>query len=101
MPRNGERPGSRSGTSSRLRMRKTNRPEARKLIASISIAIGALSAWMSTPASAGPASCAPEREISSFELPSTSWSRSTSAGKYDWYATSKNTVSTPKRKPTT
>ena len=34
------------------------------------MASGAFSTWISTPASAGPASCAPEREISSFEFPS-------------------------------
>ena len=38
-----------------------------------------------TPAAPGPASCEVERLISSFELPSTSWSRSTSEGRYDWY----------------
>ncbi len=49
----------------------------------------------------GPASEAAERLTSSFELPSTSWSRVTSDGRYDWYATSKNTVSVPTTKPTT
>ena len=29
------------------------------------------------------------------------WSRVTSEGRYDWYATSKNTVQTPVRKTTT
>ena len=29
------------------------------------------------------------------------WSRSTSDGRYDWYATSKKTVQMPTRKPTT
>ena len=77
------------------------RPEPMKLIASTSTATGAVSAWTSTPAIAGPASWAPEREISSFELPSTSCSRSTREGRYDWYATSKKTVSTPIAKPTT
>ena len=32
----------------------------------------------------GPTICAADRLISSFELPSTIWSRSTSAGRYDW-----------------
>ena len=43
---------------------------------------------------------AAERLISSFELPSTICSRPTSAGRYDWYATSKKTVQMPVAKPT-
>ena len=43
---------------------------------------------------------AADRLTSSFELPSTSCVRSTSEGRYDWYATSKNTVQTPTKKPT-
>ena len=39
---------------------------------------------------------AAERLISSFELPSTICSRPTSAGRYDWYATSKKTVQMPR-----
>ena len=35
------------------------------------------------------------RLTSSFELPSTTWSRPTSEGRYDWYATSKKTVPIP------
>ena len=56
---------------------------------------------MSPPPTPGPAICAPETEISSFEFPSTSWSRSTRYGRYDWYATSKKTVKVPTRKLTT
>jgi hypothetical protein len=39
----------------------------------------------------GPAICDAELEISSFEFASTRCSRSTRAGRYDWYATSKKT----------
>ena len=76
-------------------------PEAKKLTASTRMAYGAVIAPTSTPAIPGPASEAAERLTSSFELPSTSWSRETSDGRYDWYATSKNTVSVPTTKPTT
>ena len=48
-----------------------------------------------------PPSWAAERLISSFELPSMIWSRSTSEGRYDWYATSKKTWQIPVRKTTT
>ena len=58
--------------------------EPRKLTASSRMAYGAVTAPMSPPASPGPASAAAERLISSFELPSTSWPRSTSEGRYDW-----------------
>ena len=56
--------------SSRLRMRSRNVPDARKLNASTSTAYGAVRSSTSTPPSPGPASCAVERLISSFELPS-------------------------------
>jgi hypothetical protein len=95
------RRSSRVGTfSSRLPMPSTKSPDTRKLSASTRIANGARSSSTRTPAAAGPPSCAPERLISSFEFPSTSCSRSTSDGRYDWYATSKNTVQMPTRNPT-
>ncbi len=72
-----------SGCSSSRRMRKTNAAEPTKLIALSRIAYGAVIAAMSTPASPGPASWAAERLISSFELPSSRLSRSTSDGRYD------------------
>ena len=56
--------------------------------------------WMRPPPIAGPAVWAMVREISSLPLPSTSWSRSTSDGRYDMYATSKKTVSVPLMNPT-
>src|ERR1700674_5600488 len=40
--------------------------------------------WIRKPATAGPATCAVERLISSFVLPSSRFGRSTSAGRYDW-----------------
>ena len=43
----------------------------------------------------GPATCAIETVSCSFELPSIRSSRWTSAGRYDWYATSKKTVKIP------
>jgi hypothetical protein len=58
--------------------------EPRKLTASKAIATGALSRSTMSPARPGPPSWALERLISSFEFPSTSWCRSTSAGRYDW-----------------
>ena len=91
----------RSGSVSVFRIEKRKSAETKKLIASSRIATGAPTAEMTTPAEPGPASCEAERLISSFELPSTSWLRSTSEGRYDWYATSKKTVQTPTRKPTT
>ena len=51
------------------------------------------------PPNPGPAICAAERLISSFELPSTICSRSTSDGRYDWYATSKKTVADADEEP--
>ena len=51
------------------------------------------------PPRAGPAVWAIVRVTSSLELPSMSWSRSTSDGRYDWYATSKKTVRIPATKP--
>src|SRR5439155_17185269 len=56
--------------------------------------------WMSNPATAGPATCAVDRVISSFVLPSIMFGRSTSAGRYDWYDTSKKTVKIPVSKAT-
>ncbi len=64
-------------------------------MASVSTAQGADSSETSPPAAAGPPSWAADTLSSSFELPSTSWFRRTSDGRYDWYATSKNTVSVP------
>lgn len=55
--------------------------EARKLAASTSTATGAVRSWISRPASPGPAIEAPELEISSFALPSTSCSARTSLGR--------------------
>ena len=82
-------------------MRAISSAETTKLIASVSTATGAVRIPISTPPRPGPPSCAAERLISSFELPSLSWSRLTSVGRYDWYATSKKTVPTPTTNPTT
>ena len=73
-----------SGGGSSRRMPKMKPPEAKKLIASTRMAYGAVIAATSTPAIPGPASDAAERLTSSFELPSTSCSRETSDGRYDW-----------------
>ena len=56
---------------------------------------------MRPPLKAGPAVWARVLVTSILELPSISWSRSTSDGRYDWYATSKKTVSVPATNPTT
>ena len=77
-----------------------NSAEPTKLTASNAIAAGAFSRSTTTPASPGPPSWAAARLISSFELPSISCCRSTSDGRYDWYATSKNTVAIPARNAT-
>ena len=69
-----------AGGSSGLRIPRRNRPEPRKLIASTSTAYGAVKISTSAPAKPGPPTCAAERLISSFELPSMIWSRSTSDG---------------------
>src|SRR6202030_4006609 len=50
---------------------------------------------MRPPDKLGPATCAIETVSWSFELPSIRWSRWTSWGRYDWYATSKKTVKIP------
>jgi hypothetical protein len=81
-------------------MTKIISAEARKLTASTRIATGALSHPIRSPAAPGPPSWAIERLISSFALPSTSSCRSTSAGRYDWYATSKQTVAMPAQNAT-
>jgi hypothetical protein len=81
-------------------MRKMKRADPKKLSASKAIAPGAFSAWTTRPARPGPPSCAAPRLISSFAFPSISCCRSTSDGRYDWYATSKKTVAIPTRKPT-
>ena len=81
--------------------RAMKRPDARKLSASRRTAYGAVKTSTSTPPRPGPPTCAAERLISSFEFPSMIWSRSTSDGRYDWYATSKKTWKMPTRKPTT
>ena len=91
---------SRTGFRSSLRMLKMNSAEPTKLTASNAIATGALSRSTTTPASPGPPSCAAVRLTSSFAFPSISCCRSTSVGRYDWYATSKKTVAMPTRKPT-
>ena len=73
-----------SGAGSGLRMAKMKMAEARKLSASKKMAMGAPSRPTSPPPTGGPATKAAERLISSLALPSTSRSRSTSAGRYDW-----------------
>ena len=72
-----------------------------KLSASAKTAHGAVRIWTRAPPNPGPATCAAERLISSFEFPSMICARSTSDGRYDWYATSKKTWNTPTRNPTT
>jgi len=95
------RRGARSACEiSAFRIEKMKSAEPRKLTASKRMAAGALSQPMSRPATPGPPSCAADRLISSLALPSMICRRSTSEGRYDWYATSKNTVATPTKKPT-
>src|SRR5437763_6235300 len=90
-------PSARAGSFSAARMGITNAVEIAKLIASRTIAYGAVSALINAPAMLGPATVAVDAVICSFELPSTRASRSTRDGRYDWYATSKNTVKIPTR----
>src|SRR5690242_17299336 len=71
------------------------RVDATKLTASARIAYGAVTVAISAPDTLGPATCETLTVSWSFELPSTRCSRSISAGRYDWYATSKNTVKIP------
>ena len=75
--------------------------EATKLAASTATAYGAVIAPIAGRRGRDRAIWAPERLSSSFELPSTSCSLRTSEGRYDWYATSKKTVSVPVANPTT
>lgn len=63
------------------RIANTATAEATKLMASAMMANGALTMPMSTPPNPGPAIWAADRLISSFALPSTIWSRSTSDGR--------------------
>ena len=83
------------GTFSAARIGSMNAVEMRKLAASSAIAYGAVRTPIRTPARPGPPICAAETVVWSFELPSTSCSRSTSEGRYDWYAMSKKTVQMP------
>src|SRR5579864_7229058 len=83
------------GRFSRCFMRIMNTADATKLTASTTIAYGAVIAAMRPPVMLGPPTCATETVSCSFELPSTRCSRSISAGRYDWYATSKKTVKQP------
>jgi hypothetical protein len=62
-------------------MKKTKAADATKLIASPMTATGAESAATRTPPTPGPTICAALRLTSSFELPSTISSRSTSEGR--------------------
>ena len=89
------------GSGVRARIQAVKAPETTKLAASTRTAYGAVASAIRPPAAPGPASCAPEDVMFSFELPSISVSRSTISGRYDWYATSKKTVWMPTRKPTT
>ena len=85
---------------SRFRIQKMRPPEATKLIASSRTAIGAPSRPTSPPPSGWPRTWAAEPLIWSFELPSMRSSGSRIAGRNDWSATSKKTVSVPLMKPT-
>src|SRR4029450_11973557 len=78
-----------SGRASGRRIRVMNTVEITKLTASHTIAYGAVINAIGAPASPGPATFAVETVSWSFAFPSTSWSRSTSDGRDDWYATGK------------
>ncbi len=75
------RSGGRCGTGSRDAMDPTQAADQRKDSASSSTAYGAVSAWTSTPPSAGPATWATDWVPCSFALPSTRWSRPTRCGR--------------------
>ena len=92
---------SRSGRGSCARIRFSRTAEPMKLTLSARTAYGAVIAAIRSPPTPGPPTCAAERETSSLEFPSTSCSRVTIVGRYDWYATSKKTVKTPTANPTT
>src|SRR5712692_7456436 len=89
-----------TGGGSEVRMNSKQITDATNEAASTATASGAVTSWTSAPATPGPVIWATERLISSLLLPSTRCSRLTSTGKYDWSATSKNTVSVPVRMPT-
>src|SRR2546425_5295918 len=76
------RPG--SGVGSRFRMATKVAAEKKKDAASKIIATGALNNSMIAPASAGPPVLATELLVSSLLFASTSWLRSTRAGRYAW-----------------
>jgi hypothetical protein len=73
--------GARAGTGSRLRIRPTNSAEPAKLTASTRTATGAVSHWITRPATAGPAIWLTPRTASSFALPSTRLVRPTRCGR--------------------
>src|SRR6267143_6691729 len=86
-----------SGVGSRLRMATKVAAEKKKEAASKIIATGALNNSMTVPANAGPPVLAMELLVSNLLFASTSCLRSTRAGRYAWYATSKKTVRIPMR----
>src|SRR6476646_4752660 len=81
-------PGSGFGGASRCRIEIMNSVEATKLAQSARIAIAAPTTAIRPAAIGGPLTEATLAVSCSFELPSIRSSRSISAGRYDWYATS-------------
>ena len=88
-------PRSRTIGGSTLRIRDTNTTEPMNDSVSSTMAPGAWTRWISSPATIGPAIWAPERVSSMREFPSSSRDRSTSEGRYAAQAMSKRTVRTP------
>ena len=86
---------------SRFRIQKISPPETTKLTASTTMANGAVSSPTIPPPSGWPRTWAAEALTWSFELPSMRSSGSRIAGRNDWSATSKKTVSVPLMNPTT
>ena len=83
------------GSGSRALMSPMARAETTNVIASTISAMGAVTVWINTPATPGPATSAADPPIASLLFASTSWSRETRDGSIDLLATPKNRSMTP------
>src|SRR2546427_714568 len=86
------------GTVSRFRIPINVRAEKKNEAASNSMAMGAVNHSMTAPATAGPLVPAMEFVVSNLLFASTSWLRSTRAGREAWDATSQQTARVPMMK---
>ena len=88
------------GTSCGTRMRRSISADARKPQASIAMANGAVSNWISPPAIPGPISADDVSPSVILAFASTSRSRPAICAISTWYAAPPTTFCTPQKKPT-